>query len=765
MTSKRSASPWVGLCVVPILLLLLLPIPAKAASFTELASYRLVEEQYTTVWAVAVGDTDRDGLNEVLAAYDMYASAIRTPRLLFLAWNGRSFDVEDALEGVSLARDNTLDAPRHIGLGDLDGDGQIEITFTGEAGGIEGVHVYRWDGTGYAQVDSVAGSFRDIAVGDGDGDGDLEVYAIRPGHLEVYEWVRDRLILTADVPLSNAARPSLIAVGNADDDEPQEILIAEGDLDFAAFEWSGSEYLPDGSGAVDFGYMSHGIGVGDVDGDGTGEVVRMDYHRNIVVYGRSGSAFQVEWSGTSTAEAQNTITAGEVFDADGDGQPEILVGHGNTGRDSIVVFQHDGAAYAEEWNSGARGYVHVIAPGDVDNDGFPELLTGSGSGGTLRVYSAGGSELPSMAVRTRVDPALPRVGEPIQIVANTNGIPAALQVRLEVRSTTGPFALNTSLAAQGSGRWLETVTVPEAGTYTFAVHASGGGAGAWSNGTFRVVAADDTTPPTILHSPWTSGPSDVPIPIRASVHDASGISQVWAVYVDGAGVSQGTRLSCSGEACEGRLSAPTGAGMVEYTILAADMAGNWATHGPHAMTLSPGGFFPVEIFGRVAGPEGPVPGARVDLLDDQGRTVASGHTNATGAFTLTEVPPGNRFIRVTATGFAEGNFNVGAVAQGERRDVGMLPLKALPGLGFATAWVIFLLVVLGVILPLILRTSSKSRRAPTVPGTVEPAEDSVAPEVGGSFSGPPCPSCGRAVRILGSFCPHCGTPLDGPPPT
>ncbi len=371
------------------ILALALPVlpAAKAATYTEDATIELTGQTYVTVWGLSAGDTDRDGRNEVVADYDWYNGG-GTPRLVFYEWNGTAYALEAAIPRVSLAKPNSLDPPRRITIADADGDGDADVTFVGAVDGVGGLYVYSWNGTAYAEVGSVSGTFMDSTVGDANLDGVPEIFALSSGTVAVYEWRPGGF--AAARSWSVGAVSTFVQVANADWDPRPEVVVASGDLDVRTFRWDGADYVPEGAGSVGFGFSARGMGVGDADADGRPEVVRMDYHRNIVVYGWTGAGYGVEWTGVSTPDSQDDIHNGIVGDADRDGFPEILVGHGNhVGANSLYVYRRDPAGgFTADWNSGwLPGYVRALAVGDADNDGTNEILTGSGSQSRIRVFS------------------------------------------------------------------------------------------------------------------------------------------------------------------------------------------------------------------------------------------------------------------------------------------------------------------------------------------------------------------------------------------
>jgi hypothetical protein len=365
----------------------ILPRPIDAATYSQDAMIDLTGQTYVTVRAVAVGDTDHDGNNELVANYDWYIGS-GVPSLVFFEWDGVQYVQEKAITDVSLVqRGLSLGSCSHIAIADVDMDGDTEITFAARIGAATGIHVLSWTGAAYSEIGYVGGTFYDVAVADGDNDGTNEIYAVESSGIDVLRWDGTGFPSVASWTVSGLA---FVTIANADADSGLEIVLATGDLDVQTYQWNGADYVFEGAGSVSYGYIAEGLGVGDVDSDGLAEVVRMDYHLNIVVYGWNGNSFDVEWNGISTPDPSDTIHHGHVGDVDDDGVPEILVGHGNhVGADSLFVYKYVGGNYVADWNSGwLDGYVHVVETGDADNDGLTEMVTGSGALSRVRVFSS-----------------------------------------------------------------------------------------------------------------------------------------------------------------------------------------------------------------------------------------------------------------------------------------------------------------------------------------------------------------------------------------
>ena len=150
------------------------------------------------------------------------------------------------------------------------------------------------------------GTVQEVVTADLDGDGQDEIIAWTTSAL-VYVWSSVDRTLRFETLLNDFTNVHSLTTGNVDDDEPLEILVNADDhiyyLDGLTFnrEWTSLQE-----------YQATRMAVGDVDGDGTPEIV---LNTGQVIDSRGGD---VEW------EDEAFGARIELVDMDGDGIPEVL---------------------------------------------------------------------------------------------------------------------------------------------------------------------------------------------------------------------------------------------------------------------------------------------------------------------------------------------------------------------------------------------------------------------------------------------------------
>jgi hypothetical protein len=243
-------------------------------------------------------------------------------------------------------------------LGDLDGDGDLEIVV-----GSSDDKVYAWhaDGTLVTGWPQTTGGYAGTpALGDIDGDGDPEVVV---GSYDAYvyawhsdgtpvagwpQWVRDH----ADTP----------ALGDLDGDGDLEVVAGTVGAGYVS-AWHG-----DGTRVVGWPRQIYAMGgalpaLGDIAGDGRPEVV-------------AGGWFVSAWYGDGAnvagwPQTQGAFNCPGLGDLDGDGDLEVVV----PATYSITYAWHGDGSPVRGWPRPTGG--GGLALGDLDGDGGLEVAIGS----------------------------------------------------------------------------------------------------------------------------------------------------------------------------------------------------------------------------------------------------------------------------------------------------------------------------------------------------------------------------------------------------
>ncbi|HKB15482.1 MAG TPA: VCBS repeat-containing protein, partial [Planctomycetota bacterium] len=362
--------------------------------------------------SVALGDVDGDGDLDALLGVGAPFSTVSSGGLdrIYLNDGSGSF----AYDATRLPADS--DATSAVGLGDLDGDGDLDAVF-GVYGGVNPQRLYTNDGTGHffnASSQFPAGAYcaSAVALGDADGDGDLDLFlgafgpcttsgliTCQSGPARLF--LNDGSSVFSEAPLppppGSVEWTTSIALGDLDGDGDLDALLGNngpcvwvigscpaGQNRLLLNAGSGSFLVAQGQ-FPSIPAWTRSLALADLDADGDLDLVVGDdaAHpaRPTRLYLNSGSGYFLEVSGSSpeTPLPQHPVAAA-LGDLDGDGDLDLFVGgRAADGPGPSRVFLNDGRG--DFALAGAQPFGQVIATsvalGDVEGDGDLDVLVGT----------------------------------------------------------------------------------------------------------------------------------------------------------------------------------------------------------------------------------------------------------------------------------------------------------------------------------------------------------------------------------------------------
>ncbi len=345
--------------------------------------------------AVALADVDGDSdLDIVLGNSD--ALAFGHPKRDRLYLNDGTGSFTDATGQLASSNDDTRD----VGLGDVDGDGALDI--------VTAVFVAEHrlainDGSGSfgnqaapptvteRPLPTTSFATRAIALGDVDGDGDPDALVANHGANVLIEndatgWFTD---VTASRLPTDSAQSQAVVLVDVDGDGDLDAVTGNQGQNFLYVN-DGTGMFTDVTGAqmpVDT-EQTNSIAVGDVDGDGD-----MDLLLGNGILPPSGAVEQSrlylnDGAGTFTDVTASQLPVGMhqtravlLIDVDADGDLDALLANRTQNR----IYLNDGAGTFADV-TGTHFVPQLadasvcLAAGDVDGDGDPDLVVGNGYG-------------------------------------------------------------------------------------------------------------------------------------------------------------------------------------------------------------------------------------------------------------------------------------------------------------------------------------------------------------------------------------------------
>jgi len=349
--------------------------------------------------AVAVGDVNADGRADVVMTTSYYFDPANDYKLfVFLQ------DPTGALQGpASYPTGGTYTSrPDTVDIGDVTGDGLADVVVGIEETGIE-VFPQQADGTLGASTIYPTNDALKIRLGDLNGDGRLDVAGVGWGTGTATVFLQNSAG-TFDgptvYPVSHSGYEDL-EVGDVTGDGLTDIVVMSGqlyatpNLGILAQQATGGFDAPDYY-RVGQNINTRGVGVGDATGDGLNDVV--------VTYGGNQPASRVgvfAQNGVGTLDAVVAYTAYdipepvEVADLDLDGRADVATAHGGWLNLGVFYQTATGGLATEELYSlpyATHYNPHGLDVGDVNGDGAPDVVIADYNNGLVVLYNT--TELP-----------------------------------------------------------------------------------------------------------------------------------------------------------------------------------------------------------------------------------------------------------------------------------------------------------------------------------------------------------------------------------
>jgi len=343
--------------------------------------------------SVALGDFNSDGKLDLATANYLD----NTVSVLLGDGTGRFAAAAGSPVSVGLG-------PYSVALGDLNGDGKLDIVTANESGNSISVLLGDGSGTFTAAAGSpvaVGAAPTSVALGDVNGDGRLDVVTVNYNGNSVSVLLGDgtgRFTAAPGSPYSLGAGtfPIAVALGDINGDGRLDIATAN------AAKGTISVLLGDGLGSfspvagspfsLGGGAAAYSLSLVDVNGDGKTDIVTANVVgiSSTVLLGNgsggfvpsAGSPFSV---GGSTLVTANAVALGDM---NGDGKLEIITGNSTLTGGNVSVLVGDGAGgFAAVAGSpfAVGSFPNSVAVGDVNGDGKLDIVTANYGDNTVTV--------------------------------------------------------------------------------------------------------------------------------------------------------------------------------------------------------------------------------------------------------------------------------------------------------------------------------------------------------------------------------------------
>src|SRR5258707_61961 len=398
-----------------------------------------------TAVAIATGDVDGDGRDELFISYGAAGRSGAVTRLLQMQ-GGFVHDIT-ARSGISLPTGASFAT-----FSDVDNDGWLDLFAIGGDGRGHLLH-NRGNGTfedvtAKAGVGDVKGTTKGLFI-DLDHDGDLDRVIVGNGQLLVYRNNLDGTFTEATAAfglagLAGGARDA--AFGDFDGDGRIDLLVAKAAGGLALYHNGGAQRFSDvtaASGLASAGVIAGAVAIADYDNDGSLDIlaVSMNGGEPALWHNKGDGTFTLDRAAGVSLRALRGVSAraAEFVDYDNDGRLDVLVvgtpaiatGQG------VVLMHNEGNGQFTDRSGRLPASVKsgtAIAATDFDGDGDEDLIVAATGAGVHLLRNDGGNT--SMAVRVQLKGLRTGSGK-----NNDFGIGARLELRtgdmVQTRVVTG----------------------------------------------------------------------------------------------------------------------------------------------------------------------------------------------------------------------------------------------------------------------------------------------------------------------------------------
>lgn len=379
-----------------------------------------------------LADVDGDGIMEIITGGSTYwlkngSQTAREAPLKIWNWNGQNLSLEKS--------QNWAGSIGCVYAGDANGEGTIEIITAGsirnDTGSYPQLGIWQWKDEALVPKASYEGaSVSSVSISDVDKDGTPEIFTVGriynntqfSSQLSAWHWEGNSLTLRNSVEwgTENTTRVNSVCVYDLDGDGMSEVITggyannlknSSGNLRIWRWNEEGFSLKADEewrlkdnvygltiAGGVQGNTVVNNVKVGDVDSDGTPEIVTGGFaydgektNAQLRIWNWSDQVLTLEKSQEWTAQDLVEVKSISINDVDGDGRKEIVTSGavgvvGSFGANmtsptlaQLRVWGWDGATLtlkqSQDWYVDDGATAWNVATGDVDKDGVIEIVT------------------------------------------------------------------------------------------------------------------------------------------------------------------------------------------------------------------------------------------------------------------------------------------------------------------------------------------------------------------------------------------------------
>jgi hypothetical protein len=304
--------------------------------------------------------------------------------------------------------------PHAVTLGDVNGDGKMDIVSANFSANTVSVRLGNGDGTFGTKRDFTTGTGpASVTLGDVNRDGKLDIVSANSGSSHTVSVLlgNGNGFFGLNSDFGTGKYPTSVTLGDVNGDGKMDIISANSGITNTV-----SVLLGNGNGSFgpknDFGTgaQAYSVTLGDVNGDGKLDIVSANRNANTVsvLLGNGNGAFGPK-TDFSTGTRPNSVTLGDV---NGDGKLDIVAANSNTNNVSLLLGNGNGT-FAPKVDFGTGANPRSVTLGDVNGDGKLDIVSANyqNDNASILLGNGNGTFQPQQAFATGSGPASVFLGD------------------------------------------------------------------------------------------------------------------------------------------------------------------------------------------------------------------------------------------------------------------------------------------------------------------------------------------------------------------